>query len=263
MRYSPPFFGLAAALLVPRARQAVAENLRTLRGPKPAWRDAFDVGRTFVTYACCLSETLAYGSKNAAQPEVILLGKHHMSGALAQGRGVILATAHTAGWDVAGPVLRDDHAVDMVMVMERERNESAGQLHDDARAAGGLSFVHVGDDPLASLPLLRHLRRGAVVAVQLDRTPPTMRSRSVRLFGRDARMPEGPLKLAQMTGAPIVPMFSARLGFRSYLMEVNPPVFVHRRATEADLAAAAQGLADSMADFLRRYPTQWFHFGAG
>ena len=261
MRYSPPFFGLAAAALVPRARRAVRGNLARIRGPVTPVRELLDVAKTFTTYACCLSETLAYGSKNEKVPRLSIDGKHHMANALSHKKGVILATAHTAGWDVAGPVFGDDHQVDLVLVMERERNAGARALHDEARAAGGVFFVHVGDDPLASLPLLRHLRRGAVVAVQIDRVPPMMRGRDVRLFGRAARIPEGPVRLAQVTGAPIVPLFCRRLGFRSYGMDVLPAMFVPRAAGEADLDAHCQQLADTMAEFLTRCPTQWFHFG--
>jgi lauroyl/myristoyl acyltransferase len=260
MRYSPPLFGLAAAVAVPRARKTVAANLQHLRGPVSPWRDAVEVAETFATYACCLSETLAYGSKNAGLPKLALVDKHHMTNALADGKGAIMATAHTAGWDVAGPVFGDDHHVDLVMVMESERNEGARRVHDEARVAGGTSFVHVGDDPLAALPLVRHLRRGAVVAIQVDRVPSQMRSREVRLLGRRFRLPEGALRLAEITGAPIVPIFSARLGFRSYRMEVRTPIRVPRRATDAALDMAAQQIADALGDFLHRHPTQWFHF---
>jgi len=82
----------------------------------------------------------------------------------------------------------------------------------------------------------------------------------VTLLGRPARVPEGILCLSAVTGAPIVPMFSARLGFRRYVMEVSPPIRVPRRADDALVAAAAQRLADAMGDFLSRRPTQWFHF---
>ena len=263
MRYSPPLFGLAAALAVPRARKAVATNLERIRGPETPARDAFEIAETFTTYASCLSEVLSYGSKNAKTPELVLHGKHHMTGALAERKGVIVVTAHTAGWDVAGPVFGRDHQVDLVMVMEREPDDEARRVHDHARVASGLSFVHVGGDPMASLPLLRHLRRGAVVAIQIDRVPPSMRGRDVLLFDRPARVPEGPLRLAQMTGAPIVPMFCARLSFRRYLAVVMPPLRVPRQATEATLDSIAQRMADAMSAFLRSYPTHWFHFAGG
>jgi KDO2-lipid IV(A) lauroyltransferase len=260
MHYTPPLFGLAAAIAVPRARRAVAANLERIRGPETPARDALEIAETFTTYASCLSEVLSYGSKNAKTPELDLHGKHHVTEALAAKKGVVLVTAHTAGWDVAGPVFGSDHRVDLVMVMERERDDHARRVHDSARTASGLSFVHVGDDPMASLPLLRHLRRGAVIAIQIDRVPPSMRGRNVRLFDRPARVPEGPIRLAQMTGAPIIPMFCARLEFRRYLAVAMPAIRVPRHADEAALDAVAQRMADAMGAFLRCHPTHWFHF---
>jgi phosphatidylinositol dimannoside acyltransferase len=74
-------------------------------------------------------------------------------------------------------------------------------------------------------------------------------------------MPEGPLRLAQVSGAPILPVFCARVGYRKYVVELYESRLVPRRATEADLDAVAQYLAGCLADFLRSHPTQWFHFG--
>jgi len=149
-----------------------------------------------------------------------------------------------------------------MMAMERERNEDARRLHDDARRAGGLEVAHVGADPFASLPLLRHLRAGGLVGIQIDRMPEGMRGRAVRLLDTPTRLPEGPLRLAQVSGAPLLPAFCARLGFRRCLVDIAAPIHVPRRATEADLDAAAQAIADALSRFLRAHPTQWFHFGA-
>jgi KDO2-lipid IV(A) lauroyltransferase len=87
-----------------------------------------------------------------------------------------------------------------------------------------------------------------------------MRTRRVRLLEQDSEMPEGPLRLAQASGSPLVPVFCARIGHRNYLIEAFPAVHVARQATDADLDAAAQGLADRVGSFLRAHPTQWFNF---
>jgi phosphatidylinositol dimannoside acyltransferase len=120
----------------------------------------------------------------------------------------------------------------------------------------------VGNGPLDALPLLAHLRRQGAVAIQIDRVPRGMRSRDVSLFGRPGQIPEGPLKLAELSGAPIIPVFTARIDYRRYRVEVAPPIDVPKRASDADLDAAAQRLATAMSSFLRSYPTGWFHFGA-
>jgi KDO2-lipid IV(A) lauroyltransferase len=90
-----------------------------------------------------------------------------------------------------------------------------------------------------------------------------MRARDVTLFGAPARIPEGPLRLGALTGAPLVPVFAARTGHRRYVVEVAPPVRLRRTPTDAELDAAAQAIARELERFVRARPTQWFHFRAG
>ena len=264
VEHSPKFIGVCAALLLPSSRATVRDNLRRIRrgrgAPLGRLREALDVAQTFTTYAGCLAEVLSNGSKNAATPHLELSGQVHMERALAEGKGVILVTAHTAGCELALPLLREHKGLDVVMVMEPERDGGARELHDRARRVTGMQVAHVGADPFASLPLLHRLRDGAALALQIDRVPPGMRGLSVRLFGEEAQIPEGPLRLAQLSGAPIVPIFCARLGYRSYRAEMFEPEHVPRRPGAGMLEATAQRLADVMGDFVRRYPTQWLHF---
>jgi phosphatidylinositol dimannoside acyltransferase len=94
----------------------------------------------------------------------------------------------------------------------------------------------------------------------VDRVPPGMRSRPVELFGAPWRVPEGLLRLAAASGAPILPIFTRRIAFMEYRSEVAPPVRLPRKPTEAELDVAAQHLAGALERFVRRHPTQWFHF---
>lgn len=262
IRYTPPVFGVAGAMLVPRARTQVLENLHQIRGDRGFFADVADVAKTFSSYAGCLGEILSAGSKNAGTPEAVLVGRRHLDNAVALGKGILIATIHTGGWELVGPLLASYRRSQLVMVMEGERDVEARAIQDRARRASGLSVVHVGDDPLSSLPILRHLRDGNTVALQMDRVPEGMRSVKVRLLGGEWRMPLGPLRLAQVSGAPLVPIFSARTGFRRYVIEAHEPVVLSRRADEAELERAAQKLANSIGGFLREHPTQWFHFGS-
>jgi KDO2-lipid IV(A) lauroyltransferase len=263
LRYSPPAFGLAAAGLVPRARRAVGQNLERVRGRVSPVRHALDVAETFTTYASCLAEGLSSGSKNDASPAVECRGAARIQAAVGEGRGLILVTAHTAGWELTGRALARQVGVPVTLVMEAERNAGARDLQDQARRAAGLDVVHVGGDPLESIALVHRLRDKGALAIQIDRLPPGMRGHDVRLFGRAGQIPAGPLRLAELTGAPILPVFSAREGFRRYVVETGPIVRLPRRAGPAARDAAAQQIADSMTWFLRAYPTQWLDFGAG
>ena len=260
MRYSPPVFGVAAAALLPDARRAVRANLARIRGPAPGWRDAVDTARTFATYASCLSEALARGSKNERPIDATYDGSEHMRDAIARGKGVLLLTMHTAGWDIAPPLYAHFNDVDVLVVMMRERSAGAEKLHKDARTELGTKVVHVGDDALAALPIMRHLEKKGAVGIQIDRPPPNGRTITARLFGEPYPIPEGPLRIAQLSGAPMLPVFSARRGFHTYHVRQYPPITLPRRATREELEHAAQAIAAAMEDFLRRYPTQWFQF---
>ena len=224
-------------------------------------RDVLDVVRTFANFASCLTELLATGSKNAQPPAAKIHSSPRVDELLSTAGGVIFATAHTAGWESLGALLARDHRKQVMVVMQRERDDGARELQDTLRQVQrGVQIQHVGGDPMASLPLMRHLRDGGVVALQIDRVPPGMAGRSVQLFGRPGAIPEGPLRLSQLTGAPIVPVFSARTGHRRYEVYVEEPVFVARRAEPMAIDAAAQHVADALSKFVSAHPTQWFPF---
>jgi KDO2-lipid IV(A) lauroyltransferase len=259
MRHSPPLFGIAAAIALPSARRAVRSNLALIRGPAPFWRDTLETARTFATYASCLSETLARGSKNEAALDVAFVGGEHMHEAVEHGKGVLILTIHTAGWDVATPHFLGATSVEVMTVMEQERNTRAQAIQDEAHAPT-TKFVRLDGDPLSALPIIRHLRNKGAVAMQIDRPPPNGRTLTVQLFGRPYAIPEGPFRLAQLSGAPLLPVFSARLGHGRYHVRTYPPIVLARRATPEELQSAAQRVADHMAEVLSRFPTQWLHF---
>jgi KDO2-lipid IV(A) lauroyltransferase len=248
---------------VPSRRRAIAHNLRVVRGERGPLRDALDVAATFVTYASCLTEVLSSGSKNGAAPQVEVKGGSWFDDAIADARGAVLVTAHTAGWEVAGSRLARDKNLRVMIVEQAEPDTVAREIQDQARRMQGVLVAHVGDDPLSGLPLVKHLREGGVVALQIDRTPPGLRARRVVMFGKAARVPEGPLRLSALTGAPVVPVFANRTGRGRYELAVHPPVRLPRSPGEAELDAAAQKLANAMSEFVQAHPTQWFHFREG
>lgn len=261
MRCAAPFTGIVICLFATRSRRYVRENLRRVRGRRWATTDTFDVMRTFSEYATCLSETLSV--RNARRTlDIVAYGQEHIDDALRDGKGLLIVTAHTAGWEVIGSQLAQSRGVSVMLVEEAEPDRASTRIQDEARCGNGVVVVHVGQDPLAVLPIVRHLRNGGIVALQIDRVPATTRAVPVRLFGSPSRIPEGPARLSMLTGAPIVPAFSSRIGFRRYVVQVSKPLRLGRFASRPEVLAAMQQLADLLTRFVRAHPTQWFHFSA-
>jgi KDO2-lipid IV(A) lauroyltransferase len=261
VRYSPAVFGLAFCAALSGPRESVRRILRKVHGPRPAHEELRDVAEVFTNFASSMSEAMLVGAARGYVPTSRPLGDWHFLSSYARGRGVIIAAAQTAGWDIGGAMLSNVQAKDVLVVMEPEADDAARELHDRYRHGAGVKVVHVGRDPLASLALLRHLRsQGGIVALKFDRVHPGMRRRQVRFLGDRWQVPEGPLSLAAMTGAPIVPVFTRRLGFLEYELINHPPIYLPRRPDQEALDAAAQTLADALESFVRKYPTHWFRF---
>jgi phosphatidylinositol dimannoside acyltransferase len=261
VRYSPPLFGLAFWAALPQPRRHVQQTLARLRGHPSVTDDLVGSARVFVNFACSLTDSLLTGSGRRFEPVVHSANDgHDFKTGAAEGKGLILATAHTAGWDVAGPMLKKLQASEVVVVMEEEQDPRARALHDAARENAGVRVIHAGRDPLAALPLLAHLRGGGLVALKFDRTVPGMRVRQTRFLGEPWPVPEGILTLAAVSGAPILPIFTRRLGFMQYEYVTTPAFHVSRRPDDAELDAAAQKLATLLEDFARENPEQWFRW---
>jgi len=260
VKYSPPAFGALFALALPEQRRRVIENLRLVHGKRGTLSERLDMLKTFASYASCLAEGLGVERADAMNAEVRAHGQDRLKAALALGQGAILVTAHIGPWDLAGGLLARELGVPVAVAMEPERDARARDLHDGVRTRSGVTVLHLGDHPLDALSLLRQLRQGGVLAVQLDRPPPGGRTLAVSLFGSPYSVPEGPFRLAALAGVPVFPTFARRSGYFSYEFRIGSEIRVARGAGAAELEAAAQQATDEMARFLKSHATQWFNF---
>jgi lauroyl/myristoyl acyltransferase len=261
VKRSPALFGILFALMLGGTRRTVRETLRWVHGPRAFFTELRDVFRTFVAYARCLTESLAADRPEAAQATIRVSGESILKRALAEGRGVVVLTAHVGPWDGAAAALSRELQADVLIAMAEEPDAGARVLQDALRAKTGVRVAHVGANALDGLALLEQLKRGGVVAAQLDRGAPSGRGLEVRLFGRPFQVPEGPFRLAAKREVPLVPLFARRLGYYDYALSVGEPILLTRASDREGLRAAAQRAADAMQAAIAACPTQWFRFG--
>jgi KDO2-lipid IV(A) lauroyltransferase len=245
-------------LVLPEVRQRIVRNLRRIGGERSAMRERLDVMDTLGNYAACFTEAMA-AQRPDTEPRTKVRGEERLRDALARG-GVVIVTAHVGPWEMTAQLLGSELAANVVLVMEPEPNAEARALQDRWRSERGLRVLHVGTHPTDALPLIAHLKQGGVAAMQMDRVPPSGRVLSPTVFGTLFRVPEGPFRLAGLSGASVVPVFAQRRGFFDYELTVARPITVARRPSPAQLLEAAQLAADAMQDCIRESPTQWFHF---
>ena len=78
----------------------------------------------------------------------------------------------------------------------------------------------------------------------------------VPLLGGHAFFPEGPAKLAAITGSPIIPVFAIRRPDGKVKLFIEQAIHVPE-ATDIAICAAIAKLADVVGEYIRRYPGQW------
>ena len=117
---------------------------------------------------------------------------------------MVVLTSHFGSWEIAASLMqRFGRRVNVVMARESER---VGRGVSRARCAqrSGLRVIHSDSSPFASLNMLQALRRGEVVAIQMDRSAPGQVTRAIEFFGAPAHFQYGPFALARLAGGAAV-----------------------------------------------------------
>jgi lauroyl/myristoyl acyltransferase len=249
---------LAGALVArfPAERAAVRRNLMRVHPERgPAWLDGA-VERVFARFAVCFADLLSLnrGPESGLWRHVAGLDDQDPTReALAEGRGCVSVTAHLGNWELAGRLLaalgRPVH-----VVMAPEADPAVGALLDRG-GHPGLRFLRL-TSPVVGVELVAALRRGEVVAFQLDRAIGGRGDAVVPFFGAPATFPLGPFVIAAAAGAPVVPAFCALEPDRSYRLHVEPALSVSRGAEVGALHAAV----GTLERYVRTHWDQWFNF---
>ena len=260
----PPIALLTAAVffaLLGAERRAVLRNLRVIRGG-PGWRLWWPAYLVFYTFCDFI---VSYCFVPRASPDALVSmlsdperGSSTIDACLAEGRGLVVWTAHVANTEFASRLLELHHRPVNVARVVEPGNPAEAWLRD-LMANERLRVVDLSD-PVATVQLLHALRAGEIVAMQGDRVFRGAGA-GVTFFGRPARFPVGPFHLARAAGVPVLPGLVVRTGWLRYRMIVGSPL--HLDASEPRDVAVLGALEQAVAfleEHLRRWHGQWLNF---
>lgn len=258
-RTSPAMVAAIVFALVRRNRRGIIDNLRRIEGERNPLAQTQSGLRTFVEFAYCLSETLEHASPHAQEMDVEAPSEIQRDDLLPPGRGVVVLTSHFGTWEIAARLMqRFGRRVNVVMA--REKNPTVEEFQSTLRERNGLRVIHSDSSPFASLNMLQALRRGEVVAIQLDRSAPGQVTRAIEFFGAPAQFQFGPFALARVADVPLWPVFAVRLGVRRYRIMPERLRVIPRDASEEQVLDVMRDVVRSFEGHVRAYPNQWFQF---
>lgn len=178
----------------------------------------------------------------------------------ARGRGILLVTGHYGNWEVGSLLIRRALDMPLTIVAMAEPSLHVNRIRRELRDRLGAETLQVRQSLDTALQIRRRLADNHIVAMLVDRHYGRDRV-EVTLFGRRAWFLRTPLIMAHATGAPILPCFIERLGPGRFRPRPGTPIFIDRnRPREEGVQTAAQGVADALAERVRRRPELWYHF---
>jgi KDO2-lipid IV(A) lauroyltransferase len=176
-------------------------------------------------------------------------GLENLDKALAQGKGVVLASAHLGNWEMGGMTLaRLGYPVHGIAL--KHKDERINRIFERRRGAHGLRIIPFNGNFRSCF---RVLKDNGVLGLVSDRLFGE-RGMPVEFLKRRVNFPTGIFRFSRATGAPVVPAFFINKGFDRYALEVEPAL------PPAEEREFIQSFARLLEKKIRDYPTQWFIF---
>ena len=233
---------------------------RRVFGPQPWWKRRWLVFKHFLSFGRALIDRTAILAGDTRHFSFSFDGENHLREAVAEGRGVLLLTAHLGNWEAAGALLSRLNVPINVTGFDREAAAVRELLNRASKAT--FRLLPLTGSPTDAIPLVAAMRRGEVVAMLGDR-PYGSPSAEVPFLGGTAAFPIGAYMLAAIAGAPLVPVFSlSEPGGRYHFFGFPPqrPRLPPHDQRDAYLRDCAARFAADLEAILRRDPLQWYNF---
>jgi len=232
------------------ALQALARSFPDL---SPAERRRL-LDRVYANQGMTAVETLRFcRSDDGIGERIKVINPEIAEQVLAGGRGALALTAHTGNWEAMGGYFAWK-GIPLTIIAKLIKNPRINQYVVDTRRRFGLEIVPPRG---AYRACLRKLKQGGAVGFMIDQNMIRTEGVFVDFFGHPACTTSGLAHLAASSGAPIIPIFSRRLGRGRHEIVLLPPLDPPRDREPETLREATQAYTRIVEDFIRQHPDQW------
>lgn len=194
-----------------------------------------------------------WGSDKPLKQRVTIEGLEHLDNALQQGNGVILLSAHFTTLEIGGRLLslfRPLHA------MYREQDN---KIFNEAMVSGRLSFLQSLVKKSDLRGMLKLLKQNQIVWYAMDQNSSDASAVFTHFFGIPCSTTAATSKLAERSGAIVIPFSTRRLEPENrYHLTIHPPL---DHFPSKDPVTDTQQIMDLFESEIRKAPEQylWIH----
>jgi KDO2-lipid IV(A) lauroyltransferase len=239
--------------ILPGRRRRALDNIRLSLGRDMTPREVERLGRRSFQH---LGMNLIEACRYFLRPTEVMLSQVHVEGvehlrsAAAQGRGVLVLTAHYGNWELLAAA-HGLTGLPLSIVIRPLDHPILDELAARFRRRSGAELIVKHQ---AVREVLQALRRGRMVGILLDQNATRAEGVFVPFFGVAASTSKGLAVLALRTDAPVVPVFLRRTPDGRHCMDVSPPL---PPPAGGDVLAYTALFNRVIEAAIRRAPEQW------
>lgn len=249
------------AFLVPMARKADAlDNLLQSFGPEMREEGAKRLLRKVYIHFGQMFLEVPHAMR--LNPEnlhryVVFESEEHFYNALKKGKGVLALTGHLGNWEMVSAVsaVRFGNTAVVARSMDFKPLE---RLVIDVRSRYGTEII---PKQRSMRKVLMTLRQNKMIGILLDQNVDWYEGAFVNFFGRPACTNKGLALVALKTGAPVVPIFSAKAKDGRYRIMIGKEVDLIRTGDKRKDVEENTALFTRIIErYVREHPEQYFWF---
>lgn len=187
----------------------------------------------------------------------VIEGREHLDQALAQGKGVIAATAHFGNFPLMMLALTQcGYRVNVII--RRARDEKVGGILLNVMSRVGVNSVFSQPRRECVQNSLRVLRNNEILFILMDHNFGSEGGVFVNFFGHQAATAPGPVVIAARTNSPIIPMFNVNEPDSKLRIFIEPELKLEQCADNDEMINRnVSRLTEIIERYIRRYPVEW------
>ena len=188
--------------------------------------------------------------------KVKIEGMEEVQKILKNGKGILLLLSHLGNWELMG--LMSKVLGDPIAVIARpiKKNKWVNDMVAEVRKEAGLEVIPTQK---ASQKVICALSKNRLVGILIDQRAKKSEGVWVDFFGEKAPSTPALAVLAMRTGAPVLPVFMIRNGYRKHRLLIKEPLqLVNTGNIKKDVETNTQLMNHALESIVRQYPDQWF-----
>ncbi len=250
--------GSLAYRLLGRYRQIALDNLRSVFAGEKDDKEIHDIAKgVFVNLGKTAAECLSLTKFNQENVKRLMDEKEFapVKDILRAGKGVIVIGSHFGNWEMSS-ICGAAFGMKVNVIGRRIYYAPYNDFLVSIRERKGVNTFY-RDDKNILRKSLRVLKANEVLGIVPDQDVDSIDGVFVDFLGKPAYTPTGPVLMAMLSGAPLLPTFTVRQKGRLHLL-VDNPIYVESTGNrEQDILAYTQRWSSVVEKYIRRYPDCW------